>query len=183
MTGKQRGRRERSAGAERTRPAREVFSRKLLSSVDMSLRDSDAFSLQVWSGKVGESPSDFSVPRWARWPERNLALRFARPDGTGERRAELKNYELTPPMQGQERRGRRLTSADLESFAETTEGPHEAGERGERLAGRQGRRPGQLEEERGAAEVPHLEQGNQWMRMLARTPARLFPSPSGRYHL
>ena len=101
----------------------------------------------------------------------------------GGRRAELKNYELTPPMQGQERRGRRLTSADLESFAETTEAPHEAGERGERLAGRQGRRPGQLEEERGAAEVPHLEQGNQWMRMLARTPARLFPSPSGRYHL
>ena len=101
----------------------------------------------------------------------------------GARRAELKNYELTPPMQGQERRGRRLTSADLESFAETTESPHEAGERGERLAGRQGRRPGQLEEERGAAEVPHLEQGNQWMRMLAKTPARLFPSPSGRYHL
>ena len=101
----------------------------------------------------------------------------------GGRRAELKNYELTPPMQAQERRGRRLTSADLESFAETTEAPHEAGERGERLAGRQGRRPGQLEEERGAAAVPHLEQGNQWMRMLARTPARLFPSPSGRYHL
>lgn len=53
----------------------------------MSLRDSDAFSLRIGWERLGESPADFSVPRWARGAQRNLALRFARPDGTGGRRA------------------------------------------------------------------------------------------------
>ena len=33
----------------------------------MSLRDSDAFSLRIGWERLGESPADFSVPRWARW--------------------------------------------------------------------------------------------------------------------
>ena len=32
----------------------------------MSLRDSDAFSLRIGWERLGESPADFSVPRWAR---------------------------------------------------------------------------------------------------------------------
>ena len=73
----------RAEGVRRTRPARWVFSRKLLSSVDMSLRLSEAFSLRIEARYGGGQSSFVRFPRSpnrtrVRFSSRQGALRIAR---------------------------------------------------------------------------------------------------------
>jgi hypothetical protein len=67
----------RRKGVGRTRPARWVFSRKLLSSVDMSLRLSEAFSLRF---EARYSGGQWSFVRFPRSPNR-ARVRFSSRQG------------------------------------------------------------------------------------------------------